>query len=562
MTAQMRVRDLTVAFPSSSEWNTVVNGVSFDVMAGETLALVGESGSGKSVTAMAVLRLLPKGARVAGSITFDGEELITGTDKRMRQIRGESIAMIFQEPMTALDPVYTIGDLLIEAIRAHRPVSKEAATKRGLELLNLVNMPDPDKKMRSYPHQLSGGQRQRAMIAMALSCEPKLLIADEPTTALDVTVQAEILDLLSDLQQRLGMSLLLITHDMGVVADIADRVIVMRNGQLVEDAEVHDLFATPKDSYTKELLAAVPFLGKAELREAHHLSPDSEGQAVEPVLRMQEVSVVYPGGLLRKGFQAVTHVSMTIGPGEIVGLVGESGSGKSTIGRAIIGLNSIAAGTLTVDGVAITGKDRRALRDLRRRVAFVFQDPAASLNPRVTIGKSITDPLAWRGAVRSVRERRKIAEQILDQLHMPASWVDRYPHELSGGQRQRVGIGRAIAVNPSLLIADEPTSALDVSVQARVLDIFAELQHEIGFACLFISHDLSVVESLAHRVVVLRRGQVVETGPTDSVLRKPKEEYTRRLLASAPVPDPVLQRARAAERRTLNRSLAAVSMEA
>ncbi len=550
----LQIAGLSVEFDTPDGWRTVTHEVSFSLQRGRTLALVGESGSGKSVTAMSILDLLPENARRSGSIAFDGTDIMGLAPRELRRLRGSRIATIFQEPMTAMNPVYTIGDQLISALRSHRELAKGAARERAIQLLRDVHMPEPETKIDHYPHQLSGGQRQRAMIAMAISSEPELLIADEPTTALDVTVQAEILDLIAELQSRLGMGVLMITHDMGVVADVADDVVVMKDGRVVEAAPASRLFAEPAEEYTQQLLAAVPHLGRAkEFLSSSGNKLRIEGvTAVTPlpevVLELDQAVIRYPGRWRRPGFQAINGIDLQVAKGEIVGLVGESGSGKSTIGKAAIGLLPVAEGGLAVQGESIVGSERAAMRRLRQHVTMVFQDPASSLNPRRTIGQAIADPLRWQGLEPDGRRRRHRAQELLEQVQLNPDWVDRFPHELSGGQRQRIGIARAIATQPVLMIADEPTSALDVSVQAQVLDLFLGLQRELGFSCLFISHDLSVVETLANRVVVLRHGDVVEHGPTERVLHEPQDEYTRRLIAAAPVPDPAIQRERRARR--------------
>ncbi|MEQ3549360.1 ABC transporter ATP-binding protein [Pseudonocardia nematodicida] len=541
----LELHDLSVDFRGTDGgWVETTHGVDLALYPGETVALVGESGSGKSVTAMSVLDLLPASARRRGSVLFDGTDLVAASESALRRIRGRRIAMVFQEPMTALNPVWTIGNQIGRAIRAHdRTLSRRQVRERVLELLRRVHMPDPERRADSYPHQLSGGQRQRAMIAMAISCDPEVLIADEPTTALDVTVQAEILDLLAELRERLSMALLVITHDMGVVAEVADRVVVMRDGAVVEEAPCAQLFDAPAQPYTAELLAAVPHLGRGAARSV----PAGDHGGGE-VLRIDGLTVEYPGRGRRAAFRAVEQVDLTVSAGEVVGLVGESGSGKSTIGRAIVGLAPVTAGRVELAGADVALARGAALRAARRDVAMVFQDPASSLDPRRTIGESVTGPLAIHRAIPRAGLHARAGE-LLDQVGIPARWADRYPHELSGGQRQRVGIARALALSPKLVVADEPTSALDVSVQTRLLDLLRELQDQRGFACLFISHDLSVVELLAHRVVVLRDGGVVEQGRTADVLGSPAEEYTRRLVAAAPVPDPRAQRERAEARR-------------
>ncbi|MGW3953220.1 ABC transporter ATP-binding protein [Streptomyces sp. NPDC004752] len=546
----LSVEGLSVDFRIAGAWTPAVRQVSFSVARGEVVALVGESGSGKSVSSMSVLGLLGPGSRRRGSIRFDGTELLDLDAEALRAIRGKRIAMIFQEPMTALNPVYTIGEQIIEAIRCHKPLPTAEARSRTLELLTTVGIPEPERRIDSYPHQLSGGQRQRAMIAMAVSGSPEVIIADEPTTALDVTVQAEILELLRRLQKDLGSAVVIITHDMGVVADLADRVVVMRRGEVVEEAPVARLFSHPQHEYTRRLLAAVPRRQVGRWTEPAPADA-ATGPGGTATLRVTDLEVEYPGRLGRKGVKAVHGVSLAIDKGQVLGLVGESGSGKSTIGRAIVGLARASAGSVEICGTEVTRLKGRALRGFRRTYSMVFQDPGSSLNPRLSIGDSIAAPMiANRFADRPAVHRR--VQDLLDQVELPAGWAGRFPHELSGGQRQRVGIARALALEPELLIADEPTSALDVSVQATVLRLFQELQDRLGFSCLFISHDLGVVELLAHEVAVLRHGRLVEQGPAREVLNNPQTNYTRRLVAAAPVPDPAEQ----AERRRLWQAMA------
>ncbi|MCP2273555.1 ABC transporter ATP-binding protein [Actinokineospora diospyrosa] len=507
----LSVTGLRVAFGQVE----AVRGIDFTVAEGEILALVGESGSGKSVTARAVLGLLPAGASVRGSARLGEQELVGAEEETLRQVRGQQVAMVFQEPATALNPVHTIGWQIAAVLRAHQQLSKADASREAVRLLELVGIPEPATRVRHYPHQLSGGQKQRVVIAIALANNPRLIIADEPTTALDVTVQAEILSLLRDLRDRLGTAILLITHNMGVVADLADRVAVMRQGELVEQAPVEDLFARPARAYTQELLAAVPRLG--------HRAPSAVPVA-DLALHLDQVVVHY------KDFVAVDKVDLRIGQGEVVGLVGESGSGKSTIGKVAAGLLRTSSGSVTV-----LGTDPISARP---RIGFIFQDPGGSLNPRMSIADCIGEPLRVHKAARGKQYRDRIAD-LLDSVRLPTSYTHRRPKELSGGQRQRVGIARALALNPALLIADEPTSALDVSVQAAVLELVTDLQQTLGFACLFISHDLAVVDNLAHRVTVLHQGRVVEEGPHHEVLRTPTAPYTRRLVAAIPIPDPI-----------------------
>ncbi|WP_458690221.1 dipeptide ABC transporter ATP-binding protein [Nocardia tengchongensis] len=534
------IRDLAVRFAA----RTVVHGVDVQVARGETVALVGESGSGKSLTARAVLGLLPAGATATGSIRLDDTEIIGATDDDLRPLRGTRAAMVFQEPQTALNPVRRIGSQIIEALRAHRPIGRAQARARAIELLDLVDIPEPDKRVDWYPHQLSGGQKQRVVIALALSGDPDLLIADEPTTALDVTVQAEILRLLQDLQRRNNTAILFITHNLGVVAAIADRVVVMRAGEVVETQPVRELFANPRAEYTRELLAAVPGLPEdaAESVTSVPASPGESREPVtepEPVLRIRDLSVVYRRH--GKQFQALRDVSLTLAPREVVGLVGESGSGKSTLGRTALGLVPAAAGEVVLQGVPLTGLSQRELRGLRKHVALVHQDVTASLDPRRTLEDSIGEPLRVHRVASGALLRAKVGG-LLESVRLPRDYATRRPGELSGGQRQRVALARALALAPRLLVADEPTSALDVSVQARVLELFADLRAEYGFACLFISHDLAVVHQVADRVLVLREGRMVESGPVETVFRAPNAEYTRRLLDAVPAPDPARSR--------------------
>jgi peptide/nickel transport system ATP-binding protein len=539
----LAVRDLTVAFRGGSGTggaDRVVDSVGFELHPGRVLALVGESGSGKSLTAMSVLGLVPAAATVGGSIVLQGEELLGASAARLRAVRGGRIGTVFQEPMSAFDPVYRIGDQIAEAIRAHATGRGAGVRARVAELLSSVGLQDPQRIAGSFPHQLSGGQLQRAMIAMAISNDPVALIADEPTTALDVTVQAGILDLLRSLAAERGTAILLITHDMGVVADLADDVLVLRHGRAVETGSVREVLLAPQHPYTRELLASVPSLAAGG---THPAAPEGA-----QVAALEGAVVRYR----RRGRQltALDGVDLRIRAGEVLGLVGESGSGKSTVGRALVGLVPLAGGGASVAGVELRAAGRRERRAVRARIGYVFQDPASSLNPRTTIGWSIAEPLLLH-TDRSAAEREARVAELLEAVRLPAGFASRYPHELSGGQRQRVAIARALALDPQLLIADEPTSALDVSVQAAVLDLLAELQRRRGFACLLISHDLAVVRRLADTVAVLRDGRVVEQGPTDRVLTDPADPYTQRLLAAVPVPDPEAQAVRREQRRLL-----------
>ncbi|WP_104136540.1 ABC transporter ATP-binding protein [Arthrobacter sp. ZGTC131] len=585
----LEVRDLSVDFGVDKKWVPAAVGLNYQVRAGEVLAIVGESGSGKSASSMALLGLLPSNSRVSGSVRLSGKELLGADAANIRSVRGKDVAVIFQEPMTALNPVYTVGAQIVETVRLHNEVSPDEARERALRMLDLVELPDPEKAFRSYPHQLSGGQRQRAMIAQSLSCDPKLLIADEPTTALDVTVQAEILDLMRNLRNKLDSAIVLITHDMGVVADLADRIAVMRRGLIVETGTADQIFHNPQHPYTQALLAAVPHLGQggtdaetevdvtaalaaathAELESVDHdelLRRERENAAAlaaaeaarpagEPVLELTDVAIEYPKQGRVPAFRAVEGANLTIYPGQVVGLVGESGSGKTTIGRAAVGLLPVAAGSMRVVGQDISAakKNGKQLHQVRRHIGMVFQDPSSSLNPRLPIGESIGEPMYLAGVAKGPDLQKRI-EALLDQVELPRDYRNRYPHELSGGQKQRVGIARALSLKPKLMVADEPTSALDVSVQAKVLELFQNLQQELGFACLFVTHDLAVVDVLADRICVMQRGRIVEQGTRDQILRNPQEPYTQRLLAAVPLPDPEKQR----ERRELRAQLLAV----
>ncbi|MDF9716910.1 ABC transporter ATP-binding protein [Nocardioides sp. ChNu-153] len=548
----LEVTDLTVEFFVDDQWIPAAQDVSYAVAPGEVLAIVGESGSGKTQSSMSLLGLLPPNGRARGSAKLNGREVLGLRGSAQRKVRGKEIAVIFQEPMTALNPVYPIGFQIVEALRSHFSMSPSAARERALELLRLVEIPEPERRFDAFPHQLSGGQRQRAMIAQALSCEPTLLVADEPTTALDVTVQAEILKLITDLKDRIDSGIVIITHDMGVVADMADRMIVMKDGRVVERGATTDVFTRPQHPYTQQLLAAVPHFG----RHTSTVVTEKDRTVVDgvalgaPVLELEDLVLEYPKRGSQPVFRAVDGVSFSIAKGEVVGLVGESGSGKTTIGRAAVGLLPVAGGSLRVDGVDMASARKRDLADLRRRVGIVFQDPGSSLNPRIPVGESIGEPLRLHTGVRGTELSRRV-EALLDQVHLPRAMRNRYPHELSGGQRQRVGIARALALEPQLLVADEPTSALDVSVQARVLDLFQELQREYGFGCLFISHDLAVVEMLASRIAVMHHGKLVELGTSAQICTAPREAYTQRLVAAVPVPDPAEQRARRERRDAL-----------
>ena len=533
----LKVKDFTVEFWVDGVWYPAAVEMNFELEPGRVLAIVGESGSGKSTTALGIVNLLSSNARMSGSVKVKGQEMVGARPQVLRKFRGKEVAYIFQEPMTALNPVYTIGFQIVETLRTHFDMGPKEARARTIELLTMVDIPNPEGSFDKYPHQLSGGQRQRAMIAQSLACDPGLLIADEPTTALDVTVQAEILDLMHNLKNRLNSAILLITHDMGVVADMADEILVMKDGYVVEHGDSEQIFKKPQHPYTQELLGAVPMLGTSAKRV---LAKDSGKQ---PVLKLDDVTIAYPKRGRVPEFVAVKNFNLEIYPGEIVGLVGESGSGKTTVGRAAIGLIPIKSGKLEIVGKDISNATQKELFPIRRHTGIVFQDPASSLNPRLPIGESIGEPIFLAGLAKG-DDLNKRVEDLLEQVELPRSYRNRFPHELSGGQRQRVGIARALALTPDLLIADEPTSALDVSVQARFLDLLLDLQDKLKFACLFISHDLAVVDILAHRIAVMQDGRLVEEGDRDAILKKAKDPYTQRLIAAVPVPDPAEQKKR------------------
>jgi peptide/nickel transport system ATP-binding protein len=557
VTRLLEVRDLRVDFGA----HRAVRGIDLDIAAGETLALVGESGCGKSATALSLMRLVPAPGRVTGSVRFDGREVLDLSPRETRALRGRDISMIFQEPMTSLNPVLSIGAQIIETLRQHESLSKEAALRRAVELLDLVHVPEPHRRVSDYPHELSGGQRQRVMIAMAVACRPRLLIADEPTTALDVTIQARILDLLDELRRDLSMSLLLITHDLGVVAQHADRVAVMLAGEKVEEAPVERLFTQPKHAYTRGLLGASLNLSSEvhyrewKLPEIRHAS-SADGKPVfnvtplaprnplpaaaatgrdsEPLLSVSNLSVEYAHRHGKGALRAVDGVSFDIAKGETVGLVGESGCGKSTLSRAILRLVPVSGGAIRLRGTDLAPLAESALRPHRRHVQMVFQDPYASLNPRRTVGEILETVLAVNG-FGDARLRRARAAAMLDRVGLPNTALARYPHEFSGGQRQRIGIARALVLEPALLICDEPVSALDVSIQAQILNLLVELKRDLGLAYLFISHDLSVVRYIADRVHVMHGGRIVESGHHREIWRAPQHAYTRTLLDAVPV---------------------------
>ncbi|MFA5581523.1 MAG: ABC transporter ATP-binding protein [Paracoccaceae bacterium] len=534
-TTLLTVENLSLAFGS----HIAMQGLNLSVSRHETVALVGESGSGKSATALALMRLIEReGGRIlSGAIRLAGQpelDIAQLSDRRMRKIRGRRIAMIFQEPMTALNPVMRLGDQVAEAISTHRGLRGAPLRAAVLEAFARVHIPLPEQRMAQYPHELSGGMRQRVMIAMALACRPDILIADEPTTALDVTTQAEILALIRELQAETGMGVIFITHDMGVVAQIADRTVVLCRARPVEEGPTKALFAAPRMEYTRELLAAAPSLGTGRIQARR-------GALIEkPVLAVRDLHVRFPvrRGLRPLDYHAVNGVDLQIFPGETLGLVGESGCGKSTLARAVTRLLPAVSGDITLLGQPIAQASARQLQPLRARMQMVFQDPHASLNPRMPVHRLITEPARLAGKVTSDTDARALAMALLARVSLPNDAADRYPHQFSGGQRQRLCIARALSAGPSLIVADEPVSALDVTVARQVTDLLARLQAEDGMACLFISHDLAVVERSCHRVAVMFAGQIVETGPTAAVLSNPHHPYTKRLIAAVPLPDP------------------------
>ena len=524
----LTVRDLSVAFRGTAGVREVVKGNSFDISKGETLALVGESGSGKSVTALSIMQLLPypTASHPSGSILFEGEELIGATSSTLRGIRGDRIAMIFQEPMTSLNPLHTIEKQINETLILHRSMTQEQARARTLELLRHVGLQNAESRLGAYPHQLSGGQRQRVMIAMALANEPDLLIADEPTTALDVTIQAQILKLLKELQRELGMALLLITHDLGVVRKMADRACVMTEGEIIETGSTDQVFNAPQHPYTQRLIDAEP-KGKREPRTA----------VTSPILEADNMKVWFPikGGIFRHTVdhvKAVDGVSVTVREGECLGIVGESGSGKTTLGLAMLRLQR-SEGDIRFAGDSIQGFTRKAMRPLRREIQIVFQDPFSSLSPRLSVGQIIGEGLRIHGLGGRAREREALIEESLKEVGLEPEMSHRYPHEFSGGQRQRISIARALVLKPRLIVLDEPTSALDMSVQAQIVKLLEQLQRDHGLAYIFISHDLKVVRALADDVLVMKDGKIVEFGPSAKIFDNPESAYTRALMAAA-----------------------------
>ena len=606
----LRMTGLKVEFLAGGTWHPVVEDVGFDIAPGETLGLVGESGCGKTVSSLAVMGLIPKGnGRIsAGEVLFQGRDLLHLEPEELRQVRGDQVSMVFQEPMSSLNPSFKVGDQIALAVRAHRRVSKADARERAIEVLDRVGIPDARRRLDDYPHTFSGGMRQRAMIAMALACEPRLLIADEPTTALDVTVQAQILDLLRSLKDETGMGMLFVTHDLGVVADICDRVAVMYAGQIVETAPADGLFARPRHPYTERLLASlpqraapgqrlpvipgrVPALGQMpsgcrfrnrcswaepaceepvalvgigpdstvrcrrydelELGGATASTADADGPRPvggEPLLVIEGLRKEFPvtSGLLRRvrgRVKAVDGIDLTVAQGETVGLVGESGSGKSTVARLVLRLVDPTGGKVVVDGRDLAAARGRAVREARAEMQMVFQDPYSSLDPRMTVGRSVGEPLEIHQGLRGPERGQRVAA-LLNRVGIGSHLAGRFPHEFSGGQRQRIAIARALALEPKLLVCDEPVSSLDVSTQSQIINLLADLQDGLGLAYLFIAHDLSVVRHISHRIAVMYLGRIVEIGPADELYRRPTHPYTEALLSAIPIADPVVQRRR------------------
>ena len=554
MSTLLSVNNLNIEAHTRMGVVQVVKDLSFSIRKGETLGVVGESGCGKTVTALSIMKLLPKETLKisSGNIIFNNKAINNLSDSELEKIRGNEISMIFQEPMTSLNPLFTVGEQVAEVVRRHKNVSKERAWKRAIELLDLVKIANPDKKVSDYPFQLSGGQRQRVMIAVALACEPKILIADEPTTALDVTIQAEILALINRLKDETGTAVMFITHDMAVVAQMADRVIVLYPGEKVEEGTVHEIFNNPKHEYTKSLLAAVPKLGEMASRkypEPMRLMGKGDTQIIkpiigtdEPILSVKKLVTRYSirGGLFQRikaKVHAVEDISFTIMKGKTLSLVGESGCGKSTVGRSLIRLVEPASGEVYLDGQNILDLTLKDVRHARSKIQMVFQDPFASLNPQRALFDQVAEPLRNYGIFKLEELQKRIGD-LFDRVKLPQSFMRRYPHQLSGGQRQRIAIARALALNPKVIIADEPVSALDVSVQAQVLNLMMELQVDLGLSYLFISHDMAVVERVSHDVGVMYLGRLVEIGPRQAIFRNPHHPYTKDLLKAVPIADP------------------------
>ncbi|WP_313686734.1 ABC transporter ATP-binding protein [Pantoea sp.] len=551
----LRIENLSVAFRHEDDWREVVHNVSFDIHAGETLAIVGESGSGKSVTSMAIMRLLnTRHTRITGKVLLNGSDLLLLSEAAMRDIRGNAVAMIFQEPMTSLNPSFTIGHQIAEVLTTHRKISSRDAREATIRLLEKVRIPNAAKRFDDYPHHFSGGMRQRVMIAMALALRPKLLIADEPTTALDVTIQGQILDLIKTLQEEEGTAVLFITHDMGVVAEVSDRTLVMYQGDVVETGTTAAIFSAPSAEYTRTLIATVPQLGAMrgiagprKFSDPH--SPCAMPRlSAQPLLSVKNLTTrfsIHEGLFSRKtgAVHAVENISFDLMPGETLSLVGESGCGKSTTGRSLTRLTRAASGQVEFDGYDVLSLGPDELRKLRCAMQMIFQDPFASLNPRMSVQEALTEPFLQHRLGSKVQAIQKAAE-LMERVGLSATMLKRYPHEFSGGQRQRICIARALMLDPKMIIADESVSALDVTVKAQIINLLLDLQQNLGLSYLFISHDMAVVERISHRVAVMLLGEIVEIGPRAAIFENPQHDYTRKLLSSVPVPDPARRQLR------------------
>ncbi|MEW5569961.1 ABC transporter ATP-binding protein [Rossellomorea marisflavi] len=537
MESILKVDNLHISFQSKEEEFDAVRGVSFEVKKGETLGIVGESGSGKSVTARSIMRLLPSPPSYMkeGEITFLGENLAEKTEKEMESIRGRDIGMIFQDPMTSLNPTIRIGNQIAESLMKHQDLSREQAKKEAIDILKQVGIRNSEERYSQYPHEFSGGMRQRVMIAIALACRPTLLIADEPTTALDVTIQKQILNVMKHMQERFGTSIILITHDLGVVAGMCDSVVVMKEGEIVERGTTEEIFASPRHPYTKKLLNALPRLDEPK-KSKKDPSPDKP-----PLL---DVSSLRQHFDLGKGhtLKAVDDISFFIREGETLGLVGESGSGKSTTGRAILRLNEPTGGVVTYEGMSVNGMTKREMKAMRRHMQMIFQDPYASLNPRFKVMDIIGQALDIHGLCKTKQDRKRRVEELLEMVGLQASHAKRYPHEFSGGQRQRIGIARALAVEPKFIVCDEPLSALDVSIQAQIVELLQDLQKRLGLTYLFIAHDLSMVKHISDRVAVMYAGKIVELAESEELYANPQHPYTKSLLSAIPIPDPAIEK--------------------
>lgn len=544
MDTLLEVKDLKVSFQTGDNEFDAVKGINFHIEKGETLGIVGESGSGKSVTARSIMRLLPSPPAFikSGEIFFQSYDLMTKSEKDMEGIRGRDISMIFQDPMTSLNPTMKVGKQIAESIHKHQNLSKQEARKRALEILELVGITNSELRYNQYPHEFSGGMRQRVVIAIALACQPSLLIADEPTTALDVTIQAQILNLMKEMQERFGTAILLITHDFGVVANMCDRVAVMKEGKIVETGNVEEIFERPQHEYTKRLLNALPRLDEKKKKKAPSIIL-KDSPSPEPLLQVRSLKKYFPLG---KGnvLKAVDNISFHINQGETLGLVGESGSGKSTTGRALLRLHEPTDGEILYKGIPIHRLNKQELKTMRRHVQMIFQDPYSSLNPRYKVVDLIGQALDLHGIVRGSLERKKKVEELLEMVGLQSSHSERYPHEFSGGQRQRIGIARALAVEPSFIVCDEPLSALDVSIQSQIVSLLEDLQQRLGLTYLFIAHDLSMVKHISDRVAVMYRGRIVELAESEKLYSNPQHDYTKSLLAAIPIPDPKVEGAK------------------